>query len=70
MGLKNHCTDVPLKGIISQPNIMETYLAIQKLLMGGWAETGDLVCILSFLESRLKTARHDRIFGFSQKWSY
>jgi hypothetical protein len=33
---------------------MKMYQAVQKLLVGGHRQTGDLISLLSFLESRLK----------------
>jgi hypothetical protein len=46
-------------GITSIPNFMKLYEALEKLLMGyththTHRQTGDLISILSFLESRLK----------------
>jgi hypothetical protein len=55
MRLKNYCFEVPLNAINSLPNIVKIYPAVQKLLV--WdthTQTGDLISILSFLESRLK----------------
>jgi len=50
-----------LNGITSLPNIMKIYKAVQKLLVGDTQtdrqsdrQTGDLISLLSFLESRLK----------------
>jgi hypothetical protein len=46
-----------LNGITSQPNIMKIYQAVQKLLVGDiqtHTQTGDLISLLSFLESSLK----------------
>jgi hypothetical protein len=36
------------------PNFMEIYQAVKKLLVGD-RQTGDLISLLSFLESRLKS---------------
>jgi len=41
-----------LNGISSVPNFMKFYQAVQKLLVGD-TQTGDLISLLSFLESRL-----------------
>jgi len=57
-----------LNGITSLPNIMKIYQTVQKLLVGEHTDThthtdrqtGDLISLLSFLESRLikgKTGR-------------
>jgi hypothetical protein len=43
---------VPLNGIITLPNIMKIYQAVQKLLVVD-TQTGDLISLLSFLENRL-----------------
>jgi hypothetical protein len=56
-----------LSGITTLPNIMKIYEAVQKLLVGHTdthtntdkhrqtdRQTGDLISLLSFLESRLK----------------
>jgi hypothetical protein len=53
MILKNYCIEVPLNGITSIQNFMKSYQAVQKLLVGD-RQTGDLISLLSFLESRLK----------------
>jgi hypothetical protein len=45
-----------LNGLTSVPNVMKIYQAVQKLLVGDTQtdrETGDLISLLSFLESRL-----------------
>jgi hypothetical protein len=58
-----------LNGITSLPNIMKIYQAVQNLLLGDThthrhTQTGDLISLLSFLESRLKTDRQtDRQSG-------
>jgi hypothetical protein len=59
-----------LNGITSLPNSMNIYQAVQNLLVGDTqtdthrqthtdrhTQTGDLISLLSFLESRLKTDR-------------
>jgi hypothetical protein len=44
-----------LNGITSVPNLMKIYQMVQKLLVGDTnRQTGDLISLLSFLESRLK----------------
>jgi hypothetical protein len=43
-----------LNGITSVTNFMEFYQAAQKLLVGPHRQTGDLISLLSFFESRLK----------------
>jgi hypothetical protein len=49
-----------LNGIISVPNFTKIYQAVQNLLAGNTQtdsqhrQTGDLISLLSFLESRLK----------------
>jgi hypothetical protein len=44
-----------LNAITSIPNFMKIYQAVQKLLVGDTdRQTGDLISLLSFLESRLK----------------
>jgi hypothetical protein len=40
------------------------YQAIQKLLAGRHTETGDLISLLSFLESRLKTT--NKLIGLDE----
>jgi hypothetical protein len=50
---KNYCIEVPLNGITSIPNFMKIYPAVKKLLVAD-RQTGDLISLLSFLESRLK----------------
>jgi hypothetical protein len=57
MGLKNYCFEVHLNGITSEPNFMKFYQAVQKLLVGDTEidrQTGDLLSLNLFLESRLK----------------
>jgi hypothetical protein len=51
--------EVPFNGTTSVPNFMKLYQAFEKLLVGGThrrtdRQTGDLISLLSFLESRLK----------------
>jgi hypothetical protein len=54
-GIKNYCIEVPLNGITPIPNFMKIYQAVKKLLVGGGhRQSGDLISLLSFLESRLK----------------
>jgi hypothetical protein len=43
-----------LNGITSIPNFLKIYHAAQNLLVGTHRQTGDLINVLSFLESRLK----------------
>jgi hypothetical protein len=50
---KNYCIKVPLNGITCAPNIMKFYQVVQKLLVAD-RQTGDLISLLSFFESRLK----------------
>jgi hypothetical protein len=48
------CIEVPLNDIISIPNLMKIYQAVQKLLMGTGRQTVVLISLLSILESRLR----------------
>jgi hypothetical protein len=69
MGLKIIVSKVPLNGITSVPNFMKIYQAVQRLLGGGDMQTdrqtdrqiGDLISLLSFLESRLKWKNSSRM---------
>jgi hypothetical protein len=45
--------EVPLNGITSVPNFMKVYQTAQKLLVGD-TQTGNLISLPSFLESRQK----------------
>jgi hypothetical protein len=48
-----------LNGIISVPNFMKIYQAVQKLLVGDTdGQIDDLISILSFLESKLKRRKN------------
>jgi hypothetical protein len=50
-----------MNGITSVPNIMKIYQAVQKSLLGDLhkhIKTGDLISLLSVLESRLKMKWH------------
>jgi hypothetical protein len=49
MILKKYCIEVPLNDITSIQNFMKSYQAVQTD-----RQTGDLISLLSFLESRLK----------------
>jgi hypothetical protein len=60
MELKKYYIEVPLNGITSLQNIMNIYQAVKMLLVGHTytftqtdGQTGDLISLLSFLESRL-----------------
>jgi hypothetical protein len=46
-----------LNGITCLPIFMNVYHSVQKLLVGD-RQTGDLISLLSFLESRLKNIGH------------
>jgi hypothetical protein len=64
MGLKIIASKVPLNGITSVPNFMKIYQAVQRLLGGDIQtdrQTGDLISLLSFLESRLKWKNSSRM---------
>jgi hypothetical protein len=55
-----------LNGVTSVPNFTNFYQAVQKLLVGEHQtdrRTGDLISLLSFLESRLKMLRLHRDIG-------
>jgi hypothetical protein len=56
-----------LNDITSLPNVMKIYQAVQKLLVGDTqtdtdththTQTGDLISLLSFLKSRLKSIQN------------
>jgi hypothetical protein len=49
-----------LNDIISVPNFMKIYQAVQKLLVRDTdGQIGDLISILSFLESKLKRRKNE-----------
>jgi hypothetical protein len=58
-GITNYCI-VSLNGIASLPNFMKIYQAVQKSLVGDHRQTGDLISLLSFLESMLKIIHHGK----------
>jgi hypothetical protein len=49
-----------LNGTTSLPNLIKIYQAVQKLLVGGHRQTGDLISLFSFLESRLEVMPCDK----------
>jgi hypothetical protein len=64
---KKYCIEFPSNGITSLTNIMKTYLDVQRILVGDTQtdrqtdrhtqtdrQTGDLISLLSLLETRLK----------------
>jgi hypothetical protein len=66
---KNYCIEVPLNGTTSVPNFIKFYHAVKKLLAGDTQtdiqrqQTGDLISLLSFFESRLNTVKNVLICG-------
>jgi hypothetical protein len=49
--IENYCIEVPLNGLTSVPNFIKFYQAVQKLLVWGDRQTGDLISLLSFFEN-------------------
>jgi hypothetical protein len=70
----------PLEWHYFRTKFHENPPSCSKVISGGdtgkYRQTGDLISLLPFLESRIKcnflisTARHVRVYGCSQKWSY
>jgi hypothetical protein len=55
-----------LNGISYVPNFIKIYQAVQKLIAGTHRQTGDLISLLLFLESRLKHVANISGLGFGK----
>jgi hypothetical protein len=66
LGIKNYCIEVPLNDITSISNFTKNILSGSKVISAGHRQTGYLISLLSFLESRLKIVS-DAITGLSSK---